>query len=49
MKQVAPFIASYIATWKPYRPYWNYEDGCIYKGCLDVARTSGRQDLAEFV
>jgi unsaturated rhamnogalacturonyl hydrolase len=49
MKQVAPFIASYLANWKPYRPYWNYEDGCIYKGCLDVARTSGRQDLAEFV
>ncbi len=48
-KQIEPFIASYSASWQPYRPFWNYEDGCIYKGCLDVARASGDRSLADFV
>jgi unsaturated rhamnogalacturonyl hydrolase len=46
---VAPFIANYLESWQPYRPYWNYEDGCIYKGCLDVARACSDASLAEFV
>jgi unsaturated rhamnogalacturonyl hydrolase len=47
--QIEPFIASYLASWQPYRPYWNYEDGCIYKGCLDVARAFSDPSPAEFV
>jgi unsaturated rhamnogalacturonyl hydrolase len=34
--QVAPFIVRYLDHWQPYRPFWNYEDGCIYKGTLDL-------------
>lgn len=34
--QVAPFIRHSFAQWRPYRPFWNYEDGCIYKGALDL-------------
>ena len=47
--QVRPFIAHYLAQWHPYRPFWNYEDGCIYKGCLDLAAASGEPHFAEFV
>ena len=47
--QVRPFIASYLAQWQPYRPFWNYEDGCIYKGCLDLAAASGEPHFAQFV
>jgi unsaturated rhamnogalacturonyl hydrolase len=46
---VAPFIAHYLAHWKPYRPFWNYEDGCIYKGCLDLAAASGERRFGDFV
>jgi len=31
------FADGYLASWKPYRPFWNYEDGCVYKGALDLA------------
>lgn len=30
------FATTYLASWKPYRPFWNYEDGCVYKGALDL-------------
>jgi len=47
-KHVKPFITRYLVQWKPYRPFWNYEDGCIYKGCLDLARASGESRFIEF-
>ncbi len=34
------FATAYLAKWKPYRPFWNYEDGCVYKGALDLAAAS---------
>jgi unsaturated rhamnogalacturonyl hydrolase len=37
------FIGRYLENWQPYRPYWNYEDGCIYKGLLDLAEVT-RED-----
>ena len=40
-KRALHFISRYLAHWQPYRPYWNYEDGCIYKGLLDLARATG--------
>jgi unsaturated rhamnogalacturonyl hydrolase len=46
---VAPFVERYLANWKPYRPYWSYEDGCIFKGCLDLAAATGQPFLREFV
>jgi unsaturated rhamnogalacturonyl hydrolase len=47
--QIAPFIQARVRDWQPYRPHWNYEDGCIFKGCLDLAAASGEQLLAQFV
>jgi unsaturated rhamnogalacturonyl hydrolase len=46
---VRPFVGHYLAHWKPYRPFWNYEDGCIYKGCLDLAAATGDDSFAQFV
>ena len=45
---LAAFVRGYLAAWKPYREHWNYEDGCIYKGCLDLARASGERFLSDF-
>jgi unsaturated rhamnogalacturonyl hydrolase len=47
--EVAPFVERYLATWKPYRLHWNYEDGCIFKGCLDLAAATGQPFPRDFV
>jgi unsaturated rhamnogalacturonyl hydrolase len=39
-RRALDFITRYLEGWQPYRPYWNYEDGCIYKGLLDLAEAS---------
>jgi unsaturated rhamnogalacturonyl hydrolase len=39
-RRALDFIARYLTSWQPYRPYWNYEDGCIYKGLLDLAEAT---------
>lgn len=45
----APFVRRTLATWRPYRPYWNYEDGCIYKGALDLHAATGLRFFFDFV
>jgi unsaturated rhamnogalacturonyl hydrolase len=45
----APYILHTLATWKPYRPFWNYEDGCIYKGALDLHAATGLRLFFDFV
>jgi unsaturated rhamnogalacturonyl hydrolase len=46
--RVTPFAWTYLSQWKPYRSFWNYEDGCIYKGCLDLAAATGEQRFQDF-
>jgi unsaturated rhamnogalacturonyl hydrolase len=46
---VAPFVEHYVQTWTSYKPAWNYEDGCVWKGCLDLADASGLRFLHDFV
>lgn len=46
---VAPFVAHYVQTWTSYKPAWNYEDGCVWKGCLDLAEATGLRFLSDFV
>ena len=48
MTPVPPFVRHYLQHWKPYRPFWNYEDGCIYKGALDLAEATGITEFADF-
>lgn len=47
--QVAPFVHAYLARWRPYKADWNYEDGCVWKGCLDLAEATADATLAEWV
>lgn len=47
--QVAPFVRRTFAHWRPYRPFWNYEDGCIYKGALDLHAATRIQFFFDFV
>ena len=47
--QVAPFVVRYLSLWQPYRPFWNYEDGCIYKGALDLFAATKLRFFLDFV
>ena len=47
--QAASYIRYTVATWKPYRPFWNYEDGCIFKGALDLHAATGLRSFFDFV
>lgn len=46
---VGAFVQRYVQTWKSYKPTWNYEDGCVWKACLDLAEVSGQRFLSDFV
>ena len=48
-RHVAPFVARYLNGWKPFRAHWNYEDGCVFKGCLDLAAATGERSFFDFV
>lgn len=47
--QVLPFLRHYLGGWDFFKPSWNYEDGCIFKGCLDLADATGRSEFSDFV
>lgn len=47
--QVAPFLQRYLVQWRNYKSAWTYEDGCVWKGCLDLARVSGLRQFSDFV
>jgi unsaturated rhamnogalacturonyl hydrolase len=42
------FATTYLGNWKPYRPFWNYEDGCVYKGALDLAAATRAPQFFDF-
>lgn len=46
---VNPFINQYLNSYEPYKRYWNYEDGCVLKGCADLYRATGDTACREFV
>ena len=41
MNQVKTFFQQYLSGYKPYKTYWNYEDGCVLKGCIDLYKATG--------
>lgn len=46
---VAAFVQRYVQTWRTHKPAWNYEDGCVWKSCLDLAEVTGQRFLSDFV
>ena len=49
LRGVDAFIGGFLAAYKPYKRYWNYEDGCVLKGCIDLYRATGEPALRAFV
>lgn len=46
---VRAFIRQYLAGYRDYKAYWNYEDGCVLKGCADLYRATGDPLYRDFV
>ena len=33
---IQQYFQRFLANYTPYKKYWNYEDGCVLKGCIDL-------------
>ena len=49
MKDIQAFIDRYLQAYAPYKTYWNYEDGCVLKGCMDLYAATGDGRYRRFV
>ena len=43
------FFQAYLQGYQPFKPYWNYEDGCVLLGCIRMFRATGDRRYADFV
>lgn len=49
MDSIRDFAAGFLRGYQPYKTYWNYEDGCVLKGCADLYRATGEAAYRDFV
>ena len=49
MEELKSFLSDYLSAYTPYKTYWNYEDGCVLKGCIDLYRATGEAQYKDFV
>lgn len=43
------YLKAYLAAYRPYKTYWNYEDGCVLIGCIDLYEATGDTVYRDFV
>ncbi|TAH67122.1 MAG: glycosyl hydrolase family 88 [Anaerolineaceae bacterium] len=46
---VSKFIKGYLDRYRNFKDYWNYEDGCILMGCVQLFKATGDAYYKEFV
>lgn len=46
---IEQFFQKYLKQYQPFKPYWNYEDGCVLLGCIRMFQATGAACYAEFV
>ncbi|GAB6087670.1 glycoside hydrolase family 88/105 protein [Alkaliphilus crotonatoxidans] len=46
---IEKFITGYLKNYQRYKERWNYEDGCVYKGALDLYRVTQDENYLSFV
>lgn len=49
MADIKAYLADYLKDYAPYKKYWNYEDGCVLKGCIDLYNATGEAGYKGFV
>ncbi|AOY76079.1 glycoside hydrolase family 88/105 protein [Clostridium formicaceticum] len=47
--KIVEFIDFHINHFKKYKEKWNYEDGCVLKGALDLYHSTGEKKYLDFV
>ncbi|SHI69869.1 unsaturated rhamnogalacturonyl hydrolase [Geosporobacter subterraneus DSM 17957] len=47
--KILDFAEHYINNYKRYKEKWNYEDGCIFKGALDLYKATQDKKYFQFV
>lgn len=43
------YVREYLATYTPYKEYFNYEDGCVLRGCVCLYEATGERSYRDFV
>ena len=46
---VKAYIDGFLARYKPYKPYWNYEDGCVLIGCVHLFQATKDARYRDFI
>ncbi len=46
---VQAWYKAYLEKYTPYKSYWNYEDGCVLKGCIDLYEATGDEAFKAWV
>lgn len=49
MEAARAFTRQYLENYRDYKTYWNYEDGCVLKGCIDLYAACGDELYRDFV
>ncbi len=49
MADIKAFVTRFLEEYKPYKAYWNYEDGCVLKGCIDLYQATHEEAYRAFV
>lgn len=43
------FFLHYLKEYRPFKTYWNYEDGCVLTACRRLYETTGDTQYADFI
>lgn len=47
--KIKKYIDNYIKDYKNFKDYWNYEDGCVLTGCIQMYEVTGDAGYRDFV
>ena len=43
------YVREFLAAYTPYKDYFNYEDGCVLRGCVCLYEATGERAYRDFV
>lgn len=49
LEKTQKYLESYLANYKNYKDYWNYEDGCTLKAARDLYELTGDEKYIRFI
>lgn len=47
--KIKEYIDKYLKNYKNFKDYWNYEDGCVLTGCIQLYEVTGDKKYCDFV